>query len=263
MECQIIEYMAKGQDNHWWFQGRASIIDTMITKTFGSQHLRILEIGSGTGACIPILTKHGDVTVIEPDPICRKYLTRKFNITAIPGRVPDDIPIFQHKFDLICLFDVLEHIDEDDLSLLALKDLLTPNGRIMITVPAYQWLWSPLDELSHHKRRYNAMQLKNVIKKAKLNSDQMTYFNTFLFPLAFIARRFDRTMNRNKTSGYEVPHSIINSFFKFIFSIEKYFLTIFNLPFGLSLLAIMKNTEELPSLQTNSNRLDEFEKRLG
>ena len=239
MEFKIIQHMAEGQASHWWFQARAQIISRMIKKTFGIRKLNILEIGAGTGACIPILKQHGPVTVIEPDPICRRHLQQKFDIRAIPGSIPDSIPMHLGKFDLICMFDVLEHIDDDEEALKSLRTLLTPNGHIFVTVPAYQWLWSPLDTLSHHKRRYSAQKLRKLISRTELEISKLTYFNTTLFPVAAITRKLDQAFKKNSSTGYQPPHKYINWILKQIFLLEKYLLPVINLPFGLSLLTVL------------------------
>jgi SAM-dependent methyltransferase len=240
MEVKIIESMAKGQSTHWWWRARSQIISSLVHHLFKRKNLSILEIGSGTGACIAILKQYGTVTVIEPDPLCRQFLSKKFNINAIHGSLPDDLPLALERYDLICLFDVLEHIDDDKSALEALKNLLAPNGRIIITVPAYQWLWSTLDTLSHHKRRYNAKQVYDIIDRAGLNVARLSYFNCILLPVAITMRKYDKLFRRVNTSGYEVPNAFINWVFKLVFSLEKFILPKFNLPCGLSIFAVLK-----------------------
>lgn len=241
MEMKIIEDMANGQSSHWWFMTRTQIIGNMIHHLFKRKDLSILEIGSGTGACIPTLQQYGTVAVIEPDPICREYLLKHFSVKAIHGSLPDNIPLCSlEKYDLICLFDVLEHIEDDKNALAALKPLLTPNGRIIVTVPAYQWLWSTLDTLSHHKRRYNAKQIHNTVEKTGLMVTRLSYFNCILLPVAIIARKYDKLFMRKTTSGYTTPNKFINFAFKMIFSLEKYILPKFTLPCGLSIFAVLE-----------------------
>ena len=188
-----------------------------------------------------MLLQHGTVTVVEPDPICRQFLQRKFNIQTLHGSLPDSLPSSLGKYDLICLFDVLEHIEDDKGSLEALSALLAPGGRIIVTVPAYQWLWSTLDTLSHHKRRYNTKQVRAMVDGSGLSVTRLSYFNAILLPFAIIARKYDQLFRKATTSGYGVPSAFINSLFKRVFSLEKFILPKFILPFGLSILAVLED----------------------
>src|SRR4029077_81559 len=123
---------------------------------------RILEIGSGTGGNLVMLSSFGQVSAVEMDASARSIALQKtdgrFDIRA--GFCPGGIPFANEKFDLICLFDVLEHIEEDIATLVAVKGLLASGGRVLMTVPAQQWLWSAHDEFLHHKRRYAARELR-------------------------------------------------------------------------------------------------------
>ena len=167
--------------------------------------------------------------------------TKKPSIDSIFARgfCPTDIPFSDEKFDLICLFDVLEHIEEDFSTLVALHTLIADGGNILVTVPAYQWLWSRHDEFLHHKRRYSAQQLRQKIAAAGLRIDKISYFNTLLFPLAVVARFKDRLMGAASASGSAIPADPLNSLLYKIFSAERHLLGKASLPFGVSLLAVL------------------------
>jgi hypothetical protein len=138
------------------------------------------------------------------------------------------------------MFDVLEHIEEDSETLIALKKLLTKDGCILITVPAYQWLWSKHDEILHHKRRYSLHELSKKIMAANLQKVKISYFNTILFPLVAIIRIKDRLLGRETSSGTAIPFAPVNKFLRFLFGSESCWLQYFNFPFGVSLLCILK-----------------------
>ena len=232
--------MATTESTHWWFRARRKILGRIIETMGLPRDARILEVGSGTGGNLVMLSHHGRVSALEMDSDARKLSSEKTHgqFTIRAGNCPDDIPFQGEQFDLICMFDVLEHIDEDVETLSALRKHLASNGRMLITVPAYQWLWSAHDVFLHHKRRYTARTLQRVFNESGLCIDRITYFNTLLLPLAALARLKDRIDSRKRSSGTEIPSPLINSILYAIFSSERRMLTSFNLPAGVSLMGI-------------------------
>lgn len=233
--------MADTESRHWWFLARRVLLSSIISRLTLPSDARILEIGSGTGGNLKMLSAFGQVTALEMDATARSIANKKtfdqFDIRA--GFCPTDIPFTNEKFDLVCLFDVLEHIEEDFTTLVALKNLVADGGKILLTVPAYQWLWSRHDEFLHHKRRYSAPDLRKKLVAAGLRVDKISYFNTLLFPLAVTARFKDRLLGAASASGSGIPADPLNDLLYRIFSAERYLLEKLSLPFGVSLLAIL------------------------
>lgn len=235
--------MARTQATHWWFAARREILRSQISRLSLPPNADILEIGSGTGANLDLLAEFGNVVGLEmrAEAIAlaeRRRADSAQNISMRQGTCPEDLPTSQ-KFDLICLFDVLEHIEQDSESLAKLALLLKPAGTLMLTVPAYPWMWGPHDVHLHHKRRYNKRSLSDRCAYAGLSISRMSHFNTLLFPLAVLGRMLEKITGRN-TSATETPPAPINALLRSLFALERHILARTRLPFGLSLLLLAR-----------------------
>jgi SAM-dependent methyltransferase len=240
MDEKVYHDMVKQQKEHWWFKARREIISKIISKYISSNKSTILEVGCGTGGNLLLLGKHGDVFAMEMDKFALEYAKGATGIDVREGWLPDNIP-YNEKFDLICMFDVLEHIQDDKKALLEIKKLLNPSGIFIITVPAYSWLYGTHDKIHHHYRRYSSKTLREAIGCSEMKVLKLSYFNTLLFPLVIIARLFDMLNNSKESFGYSTPNIITNKLLYRIFCLEKYSITKINAPFGSSVFAVCRN----------------------
>jgi SAM-dependent methyltransferase len=142
-------------------------------------------------------------------------------------------------YDLVAVLDVVEHIEDDVAALAAMKSLLKPGGKILIAVPAHQWMWSAHDVVNHHHRRYSKATLKTAIERAGLMPDKLGYFNTLLFPLAAAARIAGRMTGRDDSDD-SPPAKPLNTMFEAIFRLERHLVGRLPMPPGVSLVTLAK-----------------------
>jgi len=232
------------EDRHWWFKGRRRIVASLLRSLLdGRSGLRLLEIGCGTGGMLPILAAHGRVTGIDPSEDAIRYSRQRHGREAELLRVdfPAELPP-GGGYDVVALFDVLEHLDDDVLALRRAASLLADGGLVVATVPAHRFLWSPHDVINHHRRRYARRELYSRIREAGLRVERVSYFNMFLFPAVLLARllRRDAAAASNGESDFKVVPGPLNAFLALLFGSERLFLRLTDLPFGVSLLAVAR-----------------------
>ncbi|MBB2191596.1 class I SAM-dependent methyltransferase [Gluconacetobacter azotocaptans] len=228
--------MASMEENHWWYVGRRRIISSFLNKIAEKKKLKIIELGSGTGGNLMMLSAYGDVVGMEPNGFGRQLaISRGFDVCD--GMLPD-LPFRSGEADLVVMFDVLEHLDDDAGCLRAAANLLKPDGHLFLTVPAYSWMWSNHDVKNHHKRRYNKEQLLDLARRIGFRVERCSYFNTLLFPMA-AAVRIIKNMTGATSDDGTMPAPATNKILLKIFSFEKKILSHGNLPFGLSIAMIL------------------------
>ena len=218
MESQMYQEMMEVEDQHWWFVARRSIIEQVIRNLNLPADAEIFEAGCGTGGNLAMLSHHGRVYGMELNETARNFASDLQIGEIQPGFLPDNIPFPDQNFDLIVLLDVLEHLEEDTASLQALSRKLKPSGWLLITVPAYPWLWSKHDELLHHKRRYLLNNLRQIVGNAGYNVDFASHFNFVLFPLIAVVILVQRLFNKGGNEQ-NIPARLINQILTFLFGI--------------------------------------------
>ncbi len=238
MERVVYDQMAQLDQLHWWYRARRQVLEALIRRSVDlPAGARLLEVGCGTGHNLAMLQRFGHVDAIELDPAARAIAERRLGRPVSDARLPELEGIPRSHYDLIGAFDVIEHIDDDAAAVSALAACLKPGGKLVVAVPAHQWMWSAHDELNHHKRRYSKRSLRRLIEGSPLQLRSIGYFNSLLFPVA-VAARFAGKITGRGGGGETLPPKPINWAFEKVFGAERYLAGRLPLPSGLSLFAI-------------------------
>lgn len=243
MELYLFDEMAEVAKCHWWFSARREILAAVIARLGLPAEAMIVEIGCGTGDNLPMLSRFGRVRAMEADDYALS-IARRSGIEVQGGRLGNRLPFADRSFDLVCLLDVLEHVEDDVGGLAAAGRLLRPSGRLLATVPAYQWLFGPHDVMHHHFRRYTAGGFRRVAERAGLRLERLGYFNTFLFPFVLVGRMADRLLGREVAHVPALPPCWLNRTLRAVFTSEAPLVARQFLPFGTSVIAVLAPAEE-------------------
>jgi len=229
------------QKKHWWFVTKKEIVlDTINIYLRKNGDIKVLDIGCGSGLMLNSLENIGQPFGMDMSDEAINFSKEIFKGRVEKGVLPDQIPYEEDFFDLITVLDVIEHVDRDIDSLKAIRSRLVSGGKAVITVPAYMFLWSSFDELNEHKRRYTLSELNSKLVQAGFTVEKISYFNTLLFPAVFVVRMLNNLLKRDGASDVEMPSRPMNYILEKIFGIEKYLLRFVSLPFGVSILAVVR-----------------------
>ncbi|HEU5483093.1 MAG TPA: class I SAM-dependent methyltransferase [Sphingomicrobium sp.] len=242
MERVVYDRMAELDELHWWYRARREVLQALIERTIQlPAHARLLEVGCGTGHNLSMLRRFGEVDATEIDPAAREIAEKRLGHRVSAARLPELAGIEQGHYDLVAALDVVEHIDDDRAAVAGLARRLRPGGRLLLTIPAHQWMWSAHDDLNHHKRRYSKGSLTRLIKDSPLRLDSIGYFNSFLFPLAIGARMASKVTGGGDGDD-KLPPKPLNYVFERCFAAERLVIGKVPLPPGLSLFAVASAT---------------------
>lgn len=238
---------------HWWFLVRRKILAERINTLLNCpRDIQSLNVGAATGTTSDMLMEFGDVMSVEYDAACCQFTQAFLQTPLIQGSILD-LPFNDNQYDLVTAFDVIEHVEDHQKAVEELWRVCKPGGYIAITVPAYQFLWGPHDEINHHFRRYTATQLRQLLAPLKGTILYGTYYNSFLFfPIAayrlfvkfllWISRKKERPPAKSDHELLGI-HGWINRILSGIFHLDYHWLKAgLRFPAGVSLMIFFKKT---------------------
>lgn len=248
MEKEIFDAMDELDGVHWWFRARRRIVLDVISRYLDCNgRPRFLDLGVGVGGVLAEVERLGDATGMDCSDIAIAYASERTNARLVKGEVPWDLANLDGNYDCVLMLDLLEHLDDDLDSLRQIPGLLAPRGILVLTVPAYQWLYSPRDVYHHHRRRYTKGEILSKLKASDLMPELISYYNTLLFPLAAVQRLVSKFNHEEPGLDLSMPPHIMNNLFERIFTSEKALLGRVPLPFGLSVISVSRNSGAVKS----------------
>jgi SAM-dependent methyltransferase len=196
-----IQRLVTAEDRHFWFRARNEIIAALARRPVQDLQdgFRILEVGCGSGNVLRVLQRLSDgrgvVEGLELSAEAAAVARARTGLAVTDGYLSDLDP--SAAFDIVAAFDVLEHIADEAGVLGEIRGCLRPGGRLILTVPAHQSLWSAFDVASGHERRYTRATLTRALRRSGFAVEYMTYFMSLLFPMIWVRRRLLREPDRD------------------------------------------------------------------
>lgn len=225
-------------EGSWWYEGRKQVAIKVLNKFLGKNRINnnILDFGAGFGGMYGALSKFGVVSAFEPDHeakrSCEAYGYKHVFVNreeALSGK---------HGINLVVLFDVMEHVKDHEVLSKMLYESLPKDGRVLITVPAFQWLWGKHDVEHQHYRRYTKSTIKKLLEDKGFEIEYASYWNMFLFLPAAAVRLLGKSGENSLKSK-----TWINALFSAVVGFERIFMPKTSLPFGTGIVVLAKKNK--------------------
>ncbi len=238
------------ESKNFWFVSRNKIIRSLVKKHFSKKQAEknnFLEIGCGTAFVLKGLS---DLTYLKLSGAeiylqGLKYARQRLPNVNFIQLDATNLP-FKNEFDAIGAFDVLEHIESDELVIKNIYDALRDNGYFFVSVPQYMWMWSKTDDFACHKRRYSRKELLTKLESKGFKIEYITSFVFILFPFMFFSRIFSKKkkniLDSDINNAPELSlNPLLNSIFKLAMKPDELLIKLgLSLPFGGSLIVVAK-----------------------
>jgi SAM-dependent methyltransferase len=224
-------------ERHWWWRARErAVLAVLRRRHVARPGDRVLDIGCGDGLFFERLSAFGTVEGVEPDPLAvsaggpqrGRIHVRPFDATFDPG----------HRFRLIVMLDVLEHLDDADGALRHIRRLLAPEGTLVVTVPALRCLWTAHDDMNRHVTRYAAGELRAAAGRAGLDVVEMHYLFHWMAAAKLAVRLKERLVGAAAGTP-RIPPAWLNRLLETVTALDLRGGRGWGLPFGSSLIAVL------------------------
>ncbi len=255
MADERFSVMAQMERDHWWFKAKRELVAELVLRMEKSHRAQFtgaaLDVGCGTGELLNTISRLGYKPVIGTD-VSATALDlvddASINARSLANSVAENLPFPDKTFSLLTSLDVVEHLDDDVSALKEYSRVTKPDGIVAIAVPAYRWAWSDHDVSLGHRRRYTAGSLIRAVESAGLEVDQVTYYHSWLVPIAFLMRKTPLGgLQKNNAEEASFVSPAINKILSAITKIERALAVRIKIPFGLSVMVIAHRPGAEPS----------------
>jgi len=232
------------EDTHWWYVGRRRIIQALVEKISTKlKTQRILDVGCGTGANLKMLAAYGKAEGVDISPQAVDFCHER-GLNSVKLGAIEQLPYESDSFELVTALDVIEHLDDDIAGLREMRRVLCRDGRLLVFVPAFMFLWGVQDDVSNHRRRYTLPRLLKAVEEAGFSVEWSSYANISFFLPVLVVRSVMRWLRLGAATEYGINISLLNGPFSSLFAAERFILKSGRLPFGVSAVCIARRVEE-------------------
>lgn len=239
MNNEEYKKLYKFEQFYWWHVGRRFILKSFLERFLKNKKNKILEFGCGTGGNLKFLSDFGEVMGLDISERALNFCKKRGFNNLVLGDV-ESLNLPENSFDLVLALDVLEHLKDDKGTIEKAWRVLKTGGYFLVTVPAYQFLWSEHDKALNHYRRYLARDFSNKLEEMGFRVIKKSYLISFGFPLVLAYRIFRKIIfpKGKENIAYVILPKPINDFFIFLLKREASLLKYLNLPFGTSIICL-------------------------
>jgi SAM-dependent methyltransferase len=234
------------EETHWWYVGRRRIIQALVEKicrTLNNSNPKILDVGCGTGANLKMLAAFGRAEGVDISPQAVEFCHERGLESVRLGAI-EHLPYENDSFELVTALDVVEHLDDDVAGLREMRRVLRRDGRLLLFVPAFMFLWGVQDDVSNHRRRYTLPRLLRAVEEAGFSVEWASYANISFFLPALVVRSVMRWLGLRAATEYGINISLMNGPFSQLFAAERFILERGRFPFGVSAACIARRVEK-------------------
>ena len=230
------------EDTHWWYVGRRRIIQSLVEKTLNTPNPKILDVGCGTGANLKMLAAFGKAEGVDISPQAVDFCHER-GLDSVKLGAIEQLPYENDSFELVTALDVIEHLDDDVAGLREMRRVLRRDGRILVFVPAFMFLWGVQDDVSNHRRRYTLPSLLKAVEEAGFAVEWSSYANISFFLPVLMVRSVMRWLGLRADTEYGINISLLNGPFSSLFAAERLVFKRGTLPFGVSAVCIARRVD--------------------
>lgn len=234
--------MRRLEDKHWWFVARRNLICAALKRFVTTEKPLTLDMGCGTGGTLDRLREFARPVGLDLEPLALE-LCRERGHQSLVLASATQLPFAEGTFDAAVALDVLEHIPDDAAAAAELARVLKPGGVAVVTVPAYQSLWSGHDVALMHQRRYRAEEVRARLEASGLQIERLSYTVSALFPVVWVVRKLQNALQRKDTppraDALPTPEPL-NGLLRWLLDCESALVLRVPLPFGLTIFAVAR-----------------------
>jgi SAM-dependent methyltransferase len=261
MQQHTYAIMRRVEESHWWFVGRRKIIRSFLERTVRDlktdradretgtteqpgraghgEALKILDVGCGTGANLEMLSEFGAAEGVDVSAEALSFCKARGLVNVKLGEA-ERLPYEAGSFDLVTGLDVVEHLDDDRAGLREMARVLLPEGRALLFVPAFMFLWGVQDDISNHRRRYTLPELKRTVRESGFEIERASYVNLSFFAPILLGRLFMRATGLRPESENNITIGFLNGVLGRLFGAESVLLRHLSFPFGVSIICVAR-----------------------